>query len=142
MKKKRYEAAYAGYVYEQPVTHWTDSEDVKMRLTRVDLASDNTIEEGGMPIISEDKTAYIDAGDGHTAIIASSGMKKSICCFMPLISCLAKAGENMVITDPKGELFNRMAGFLKKRGYNVLCLDFRTMDKDCFNILHYPATVY
>lgn len=142
VKKKRYEATYAGYVYEKPVTHWTDSKEIKMRLTRVNLASDNTIKEGGMPIISEGKTAYIDAGDGHTAIIASSGMKKSICCFMPLILCLAKAGENMVITDPKGELFNRTAGFLKNRGYNVSCLDFRTMDKDCFNILHYPATVY
>lgn len=141
-KKKRYEAAYAGYVYEKPVTHWTASEEVKMRLTKVALASDSSLEEGGMPIISEGKTAYIDAGDGHTAIIASSGMKKSICCFMPLISCLTKASENMVITDPKGELFNRTAGFLKNRGYNVFCLDFRTMDKDGFNILHYPATVY
>lgn len=141
-KEKRYEAAYAGYVYEKPVTHWTASEEVKKHLARVALGANISIEEGGIPIISEGKTAFIDAGDGHTAIIASSGMKKSICCFMPLISCLAKAGENMIITDPKGELFNRTAGFLKNRGYNVSCLDFRTMDKDCFNILHYPATVY
>lgn len=141
-KKKRYEAVYAGYVYEKPVTHWTASEEVKKRLAKVTLESESSIEGGGMPIISEGKTAYIDAGDGHTAIIASSGMKKSICCFMPLISCLAKSGENMVITDPKGELFNRTAGYLKSCGYNVLCLNFRTMDKDCFNMLHYPATVY
>lgn len=141
-KKKLYEAAYAGYVYEKPVTYWTDSDEVKNRFTKVNLVSDNNIGEGGMPIISDGKTAYIDAGDGHTAIIASSGMKKSICCFMPLVTCLAKADENMIITDPKGELFNRTAGFLKHRGYNVFCLDFRTMDKDCFNILNYPATVY
>lgn len=142
VKKKQYEATYAGYVYEKPVTHWTASEKVKTCLTKVDLATDNNIIEGGLPIISNGKTSYIDVRDGHTAIIASSGMKKSVCCFMPLILCLAKAGENMVVTDPKGELFNRTAGFLKRRGYKVLCLDFRTMDKDCFNILHYPATVY
>lgn len=142
VKKKQYEASYAGYVYEKPVTHWTASEEVKENLIKVDLTSDSNIEAGGMPIISDGKTAYIDAGDSHTAVVASSGMKKSICCFMPLICVLAAANENMVITDPKGEVFDRTAGFLKSRGYNVLCLDFRTMDKDCFNILHYPATVY
>lgn len=55
---------------------------------------------------------------------------------------LAAAKENMVITDPKGELYNREAGFLKAQGYNVRCLDFRTMDKDCFNVLQYAASVY
>lgn len=141
-KKKLYEASYAGYVYEKPVTHWTSSEDVKKRLTKVDLTSAEGIEAGGMPIISDGKTVYVDSEDGHTAIDASSGMKKSLCCFMPLIRILAQANENMILTDPKGELFGRTAGFLKSRGYNVSCLDFRTMDKDCFNILRYPATVY
>ena len=69
-------------------------------------------------------------------------MKKSICGFMPLIRILAAANENMVITDPKGELYNREAVFLKSQGYNVRCLDFRAMDKDCFNVLRYAATVY
>ena len=48
----------------------------------------------------------------------------------------------MVLTDPKGELFHRTSGFLKSLGYKVLCLDFRTMDKDCFNILSYAASTY
>lgn len=141
-RKKLYEAAYAGYVYEKPVTHWTSTEEVKKRLTRIDLTDWSSIKTGGMPIISDGQTAYIDDGDGHTALIACSGMKKTICGFMPLIAILAAANENMVITDPKGELYNREAGFLKEQGYNVLCLDFRTMDKDCFNILHHAAAVY
>ena len=29
-----------------------------------------------------------------------------------------KSCENMIMTDPKGELYNRMSGYLKKRGYN------------------------
>lgn len=141
-RKKQYEAAYAGYVYEKPTTHWTSTEEVKKCLTKVDLSKSKGVKAGGMPIISDGQTAYIDNGDGHTALIASSGMKKSICGFMPLIRILGAAKENMVITDPKGELYNREAGFLKKQGYNVLCLDFRTMDKDCFNILRYAVTVY
>lgn len=141
-RKRRYEASYAGYVYEKPVTYWTSTEEVKRRLTRVDLTKPGGIDAGGMPIISNGKTAYIDAEDGHTAIIAASGMKKSVCGFMVLVDILARACENMIVTDPKGELFNRTAGFLRSLGYNVLCLDFRTMDKDCFNILHYAASVY
>lgn len=141
-KKKQYEAAYAGYVYEKPITHWTPTNIVKSRLTNVNLNSSAGIEAGGMPIISDGKNAYIDAKDGHCAIIAPSGMKKTVCCYMPLITCLAKAKENMILTDPKGELFSRTAWFLHSLGYNVRCLDFRTMDKDCFNILQLPASVY
>ena len=141
-RKKQYEAAYAGYVYEKPITYWTSTEEVKKRLTKVNLLDLSELEAGGMPIISDGQNIYIDDGDGHTALIACSGMKKSICGFMPLIRILAAAKENMVTTDPKGELYNREAGFLKSQGYNVRCLDFRTMDKDCFNLLHYPATVY
>ena len=101
-KKKQYEAIYAGYVFEKPVNHWTSQEEVKHRLTEVDLTKPGTIKAGGMPIISDGRRAYIDAGDSHTAIIACSGMKKSICGFMPLEIMLARAGENMVLTDPKG----------------------------------------
>lgn len=140
--KKQYEAAYAGYVYEKPATHWTSTEAVKKCLTKVDLTDVKALKAGGMPIISDGRNVYMDDGDGHTVLIACSGMKKSICGFMPLIRMLAAAKENMVITDPKGELYNREAGFLKAQGYNVRCLDFRTMDKDCFNVLQYAASVY
>lgn len=61
---------------------------------------------------------------------------------MPLIVSLAQAGENLIVTDPKGELYDRTAGLLQHRGYQVYCLNFRSMDKDCFNILSYAAEVY
>lgn len=141
-QKKQYEQNYFGYVYEKPVTYWTPTEEVKKRLTKADLTQAGDIQAGGLPLISDGKTAYIDTEDGHTAIIATSGMMKSICGFMPLIRTLAHSGENVIITDPKGELFQRTSGYLKSRNYRVFCLDFRTMDKDCFNIMRYPAEVY
>lgn len=141
-QKKQYEAAYAGYVYEKPVTHWTPTQEVKSRLTQVELSGPESIEAGGIPIIVDGDTAYVDAADGHTVVEAISGMKKSICAFMPLIYTLGKANENMILTDPKGELYDRTAGFLKSRGYKVYCLDFRTMDKDFYNVLYYPAITY
>lgn len=140
--KKKHEASYAGFVYEKPATYWTSSDIVKNKLTRLNLTKKQTVRAGGMPIISNGKAVYADTEDGHTAIIASSGMKKTICCFMPLVYTLSKAGENMILTDPKGELYSRMSISLKEEGYTVYCLDFRSMDKDCYNILHYPATLY
>lgn len=138
---KKYEQSYSGYIYEEPKTSWSSEEYVKSKLTKVNL-SNVEIEAGGIPVISDGKTAYIDTSDSHTAIEAISGMKKSICFFMPLIYILGKANENMVITDPKGELYSRTSGYLYKQGYKIKCIDLRDFDKDGFNILAYPAKVY
>lgn len=51
MKEKRYEAAYAGFVYEAPATHWTPSTVVRQRLTKMDFTKPDGIELGGMPIM-------------------------------------------------------------------------------------------
>lgn len=138
---KKYESAYARYVYKKPKTHWSSESEVKTKLVKVDLTAP-TIEAGGLPIISDGKTAYIDTGDSHTVFEAISGMKKSICCYMPLIYTLGKTKEIIIATDPKGELYSRTSGYLKSNGFNVWCLDFRTLDKDGYNILEYPARVY
>ncbi|WP_461822023.1 type IV secretory system conjugative DNA transfer family protein [Blautia stercoris] len=140
--QKRYEASYSGYVYEKPKTHWSSEADVKSSLRKVDFTQKGEIEAGGVPVISDGKTAYVDTSDTHTAVYAISGMKKSICVFMTTIYCLARAGENMLLTDPKGELYDRTSGYLKSQGYKVNCLDFRSLDKDAINILEYPARVY
>ncbi len=139
---KFHEAAYAGYVYEKPAVGWTPEQEVKGRLCAVDLTSADAIPAGGPPILCDGKTAYIDTGDAHNAVCAISGMKKTICFFIPLIYFLGRAGENMAINDPKGELYERTAGYLKRRGYRVLCLDFRSMNRDGYNILDYPARLY
>lgn len=139
---KKYESSYAGYIHEVPVTHWSSEEKMKSKLLRVDLTDPNGIPAGGLPIISDGKIAYIDAGDSHTAIGAVSGMKKSICAYMPLIYTLGKARENMLISDPKAELYGRTAGYLAGQGYCIRCLDFRSLDRDCYNILERPARLY
>lgn len=139
--EKKYESAYAQYVHKKPKTHWSSESEVKSKLLKVDLTSEH-MEYGGLPIISDGKTAYIDASDSHTAIGAISGMKKSICGFMPLMCVLGKTDERIIATDPKGELYERMAGYLVACGKKVWCLDFRTFNKDGFNILEHPARVY
>ena len=49
-EKKQYEAIYAGYVFEKPVNHWTSQEEVKHRLTEVDLTKPGTIKQAVCPL--------------------------------------------------------------------------------------------
>ena len=55
----------------------------------------------------------------NVAIFGSPGSMKSRAYIRTNILQLAKEGQSMVITDPKGEIFRDMAQFLKNRGYTV-----------------------
>lgn len=135
----QYEEFYSGYVSERTQTGWTPLNKVKEMLCFVDLTKEERIEAGGLPVISDGHSmAYIDTSDAHTVIEAISGMKKSICAFMPLICMFALAGENMVVHDMKGELYARTANFLKKQGYRIICVNLRNFSGDGYNMFSYP----
>ncbi|SDG80485.1 Type IV secretory system Conjugative DNA transfer, partial [Thermoanaerobacter thermohydrosulfuricus] len=55
----------------------------------------------------------------NVAIFGSPGSMKSRAYIRTNILQLAKEGQSMVITDPKGEIFRDMAEFLKNRGYTI-----------------------
>lgn len=63
--------------------------------------------------------------DLHTLIIGSTRSGKTRRWVLPTIWRLAFAGESMILTDPKGELYKKTHRFLKLMGYNVVLLDFR-----------------
>ncbi|MBQ1685648.1 MAG: type IV secretory system conjugative DNA transfer family protein [Clostridia bacterium] len=73
---------------------------------------------------SEKKVATVGK-EFHTFIIGETGCGKTRRVILPTIRMLGKTGRSMVITDPKGELYEQTANDLKKRGYNVVVLDFR-----------------
>ena len=62
---------------------------------------------------------------------------------MPGIFTLSRAGESMVITDPKGELFERTSGYLKENGYKVYCVNFRDGNRqNSWNPLEIPRRFF
>lgn len=63
----------------------------------------------------------------HSIIIGSTGSGKTTTFINPMIQILAasRAGSSMIMTDPKGELFQLHSAFLKERGYKVMVLDLR-----------------
>ena len=135
-------AVFEGYVYQKPKINWTNINDLKRELKKVDLSKTIDLEEGGIPVMSNGKTAFIDTSDSHFMLYGASGFGKSLFCFMPLICVLAMANENMVITDPKGELYTRTANFLNNKGYNIRVINLRDYDSDGYNPLRYPLKLY
>ncbi len=63
----------------------------------------------------------------HSIIIGSTGSGKTTTFINPMIQILAAsgAGSSMIMTDPKGELFQLHSAFLQERGYKVMVLDLR-----------------
>lgn len=90
---------------------------------------DSTAEEvqaAGVPMARIDDNQYATSkGEYHCFVIGDSGCGKSRRVILPTIRLLAKTGESMVISDPKGELYRTTSESLRKKGYDVLVLNFR-----------------
>ncbi|WP_274655572.1 VirD4-like conjugal transfer protein, CD1115 family [Paenibacillus humicola] len=71
------------------------------------------------------KTAWVVGDDLHALIIGTTRSGKSRRVVLPTIWQMAHAGESMVLSDVKGELYDLSASYLNKMGYNVVYLDFR-----------------
>lgn len=69
---------------------------------------------------------YFIDDDLHSLTIGATRSGKTRSLVLQSINNTALAGENMIISDPKGELFEYTCVELKRLGYNVLTLDFKT----------------
>lgn len=67
----------------------------------------------------------------HTIVIGTTGSGKTTMFVDPTIQILSetKSKPSMVISDPKGELYNHNLLKLQKCGYDVKCIDLREPDK-------------
>ena len=72
---------------------------------------------------NKDRVYYIK-DNIHTLLVGSSGSGKSRSIIIPTITMLGLAGENIFISDVKGELYLYTAEKLKQLGYNVIALDY------------------
>ena len=84
--------------------------------------------QGGVPLLTMGDKVYVDASDSHTIIFGATGSKKTRMFAMPSLRIFARAGESFVVTDPKGELYQRTSGEVVQMGYEVCCLNLRDME--------------
>lgn len=71
----------------------------------------------------EEKVYYI-ADDFHSIVIGATRSGKSRCLVLPSIGMIGLSGESMVLSDPKGELYQYTAPFLQCPGIFGICLNF------------------
>lgn len=68
---------------------------------------------------------WVDNSEYHSLVIGATGSGKTQTVILPLVHSLAKAKESMIITDPKGEIYEKTSNMLRSRGYQILLLNFR-----------------
>ena len=123
---------------------WLEERELKKdRGVKSALINSATCEAGGVPLFYDSKRMWVDDGEGHTMIMGSSGSGKTQMIAFPMVKALAKHDESMIITDPKGELYEGTSKMLKERGYNVVLLNFRNPQNGSgWNPLHLPYQYY
>lgn len=100
---------------------------------------------GGVPVFwdPDTKLVYCDAADNHTLVIGPTGSKKSRLVAMPQVRILGAEKENIIITDPKAEIYCRTASYLKSQGYDIRVLNLRSPSEgDSWNPLLVPFHYY
>ena len=105
---------------------WANEKDIKNEenVVKVNPLSD-TLDAAGIPLINNGKEIWVDNGEYHNLVIGSTGSGKTQTIVKPMVNLLAKKGESMIITDPKGEIYKYSASYLKERGYRIIVLNFR-----------------
>lgn len=131
--------------------HFADDEDIKKAVESKELSiSDGAIlgclEKVDITDIVDVKKCitlgYEIWGNKHMLAMGSSGSGKSFSFVRPLIinvlNSFYEYKPSFVVTDPKGELYNTLAGYLIHRGINVKVFNLlNTKNSDKFNPLAY-----
>ena len=127
---------------EKGYSRWEPEREFKKQLFPVN-PGDEHIEKAGIPLVNDGKTIWVDPGEYHNLIIGSTGSGKTQIIIQPMVKVLAKKGESMIITDPKGEIYEKNAVELREKGYNVVLLNFRNpQNGNSWNPLTLPYQLY
>ena len=106
-------------------SHWCDKKTMMKELKPVNVTDINT-KYGGIALINDGKTLWVDDGEYHNLIIGSTGSGKTQAVIFPMVHTLSMHNESMIITDPKGEIYEKTSNMLRKKCYNIVLLNFRS----------------
>ncbi len=129
---------------EKGYSRWAKPEEIKKSdgVEKV-LIKDQDIKAAGIPLINNGKEIWVDNGDYHTLVIGATGSGKTKCLVDPQVQTLARKGESMILTDPKGELYRDHSEMLRAKGYKIVVLNFRDPQMgNAWNPLTLPYQLY
>lgn len=135
LKEKDKSDGYSRWATEKEIKNSSNVE--KINPTSKELTA------AGIPLINNGKEVWVDNGSYHNLVIGSTGSGKSESLVFPMVNILAKKGESMIITDPKGEIFRKTSKNLEERGYKIIVLNFREPNRgNAWNPLDLPYKFY
>lgn len=124
-------------------TRFMTQEEMKSKFHGISLAGGEPCNSAGIPLLVSDRTVHMDTEDSHTIIFGATGSKKTRLFGMPSVELLSRAGESFIVTDPKGEIYERTAVDVASRGYQIYCLNLRDLCKgSTWNPLALPYDYY
>lgn len=107
------------------------------------LTIDEKSSVAGTPLMYKGDKVWVDNGESHTLVIGATGSGKTQDIILPTVKILAKKGESMVITDPKGEIYEKTSEMLREKGYQILLLNFRDpQEGNAWNPMTLPYQCY
>ena len=123
-------------------SRWAKEKEIKEELECVQITQKNS-KAAGIPIILNDKEMWVDNGEYHSLVIGATGSGKTQTVILPMVYNLAKARESMIITDPKGEIYEKTSNMLRAKGYQILLLNFRDpQNGNAWNPMTLPYEMY
>ena len=121
---------------------WARKSEIKRQLKLVDPKAP-TADAAGLVVINNGKQMWVDNGEAHNIVIGATGSGKTQAVVFPLVHSLSKKGESMIITDPKGEIYEQTGTMLKEKGYNIVLLNFRSpQNGNAWNPMYLPYKLY
>ena len=97
----------------------------------------------GIPLMMNPRKVWVDNGGYHNIVIGSTGAGKTQTTVLPMVNLLAKHDESMIITDPKGEIYEGTSNYLRSLGYNIVLLNFRDPQQgNSWNPMYLPYSLY
>jgi len=133
-----------GQKKEKNYARWAKDSEIEKGLDvkAVDPLSPKA-DAAGIPLKMTPKKVWVDNGGYHNLVIGSTGAGKTQTTVLPMVNLLAKHDESMIITDPKGEIYEHTSNYLKSLGYNIVLLNFRDPQQgNAWNPMYLPYSLY
>lgn len=125
-------------------SRWAKEKEIKNEAkVKMVRQGDDTSDAAGIPLFMKKDEIWVDDGEYHNLVIGATGSGKTQTIIFPTVEVLAKKRESMIITDPKGEIYEQTSNMLRDKGYNVLILNFRDPQQgNSWNPLSLPYRMY
>lgn len=129
--------------FEKGLNQYKIAEDEFVKVHTNFAFTENNL--GGLPLAwnREEGTVAVDQTDSHSLIIGPTGSKKTRLVAMPTVRIMGSAGESVIISDPKAEIYARTVEYLRSLDYDINVINLRIPDySKRWNPLNIPYHFY